>query len=112
MDPHGWHAWRCSRTWRTGLAAPPQLIARMNSKSTWFLLLPAAGLFAFIFFLERPLREAKQRPADKHLFPTLTFSNLTALQIRPAGRFDILVEKTNDAWRLAKPIEYPANKEF
>ena len=84
----------------------------MNSKATWLLLLFVGALFAIIVFVERPLRLARQEQSDRHLLPELSLANVVGLEIRPTGRFDIHVEKTNDTWRLTKPIDYLANREF
>lgn len=84
----------------------------MNSKATWILLLAAGVLFAFIFFVERPFREARQMQANTVLLPGLNSTNVVALHIRPAGRHEIHVEKINGEWRLVKPIDYLANREF
>jgi hypothetical protein len=75
----------------------------MNSKTTgiWFLL--ALALLALILVVERFLRPAAPEPS--RVLPELRASAVTSVQVFPAG---IRVDRTNDGWRLTKPITYPA----
>lgn len=78
----------------------------MNSKSTaiWFVI--AAALFAFIFFFERDLRAPA--PGVLAILPQLDPSEVTALQIVPAGALEIRAVQTNGVWNLVQPVDYPA----
>lgn len=83
----------------------------MNPRTTWFLLGLAALLFALIVFIERPYREARNKPPDTRVLPNLKISAVTSLQLYPAGKFEIRLEKTNGIWQLTRPFNYPANAE-
>lgn len=78
----------------------------MNTKNTWGLVAAAAALFAFIFFVERPgTRPAK--PADHKLLPGLQVALISRIEIKH-GTNQVIVERTNDTWRLVAPVSYPA----
>ena len=78
----------------------------MKSKTTfiWFVL--AATLFAGIWLSNKFLSPVA--PASNRLLAGLHASELTAIQISPAGALEIDVIHTNHAWQLQKPIAYPA----
>ncbi|HEY5346440.1 MAG TPA: DUF4340 domain-containing protein [Verrucomicrobiae bacterium] len=78
----------------------------MKSKTTiiWFML--AALLFAGIWLSNKFLQPAA--PSSTRLLAGLRASELTAVQISPAGALEIDVVRTNHAWQLQKPIAYPA----
>jgi hypothetical protein len=78
----------------------------MNSRSTWFWVALAGGLFAFIFFFERHLQKPAIGPMK--ILPRLTASAVTSIQILPKGKVEIRAERTNGAWRLTSPFSYPA----
>jgi hypothetical protein len=78
----------------------------MSSRHTWFWLVLALGLFCFIFFYQRFQRNIVPVPT-----PVLAGFNpdkVTRLQVRPMDQLEIRVERTNGAWTLTAPIEYPA----
>ena len=78
----------------------------MSSRHTWFWLTLALGLFCFIFFYQRHVRNIVPLPA-----PVLAGFNpakVTRLQVRPADQLEIRAERTNGTWTLTAPIEYPA----
>ena len=83
----------------------------MNTKSTGLLLAAAALLFAFIYFVERPLRLAALDSAQA----TGCCRNWTRPKLPPwrfrlgAARAVIRAEKTNQLWQLTKPDAYPAS---
>ncbi len=81
----------------------------MNSKSTRWLLILAAGLFAYIFFFERhtPDTERRQELAARWLAP-INLLTLNSIEVTPAGGAPIRVEATNLEWRLIEPLAYPA----
>jgi len=78
----------------------------MKAKTTaiWFVL--AAALFAFIWIYERNFQASP--PAGNNLFPGLQVSDVTSVQVIPAGAKEISARRTNDVWRLEKPVAYPA----
>ncbi len=78
----------------------------MNSKNTFFWFVLAASLFAFIFFFERHLHSSS--PGAVNIIPGLKPSEVTSVQISPAGAFEIRASRTNSAWLLTQPVVYPA----
>ena len=78
----------------------------MKSKTTfiWFVL--AATLFAGIWLSHKFLHPTT--PASTRLLAGLRVAELTAIQISPAGAYEIDAIRTNHAWQLQKPIAYPA----
>jgi len=79
----------------------------MNAKTTWWLVVLAAGLFAFIFFYEHklPVMDPKARAAPK-LLPAFSTRRITGLEIVRSNQV-IRVERTNETWALTRP-DYPA----
>ena len=78
----------------------------MSSRHTWFWLLLALGLFGFIFFYQRHVRNFVPVPA-----PVLAGFNpgkVTRLQVRPMDQLEIRAERSNSTWTLTAPIDYPA----
>jgi hypothetical protein len=78
----------------------------MNSKTTgiWFAI--AAALFALIYIFEHFLRfAAAESPC---ILPELHPAAVTSIQVIPSGALEIRADRTNGAWRLIKPIVYPA----
>ena len=76
----------------------------MSSRTIWFWLIAAAALFAFIKF--RPVREP-QSPLP--VLPSFQAAAVSSIQILPKGhQLEIRAERTNDLWRLTRPISYPA----
>jgi hypothetical protein len=78
----------------------------MTGKSTWFWLFVAAVLLGFIMVFQRPMHKPPAGPAK--VLPDLKPERVTAVQIMPKGQMPIRVERTNEGWRLAKPLVYPA----
>jgi hypothetical protein len=78
----------------------------MNSKNTgiWFVI--AAALFAFIYVFERH-SGAPESGAVK-ILPQLNLSDVTAVQIVPAGALEIRAERVDGRWNLVQPVNYPA----
>ncbi len=78
----------------------------MNTKNTWGLVAAAAALFAFIYFVERPAnRPAK--PVDHKLLPGLQVALISRIEVKH-GTNQVIVERTNDTWRVVSPVTYPA----
>ncbi len=78
----------------------------MNPKNTAFLVLLAAGLFAFIFFFERHLHKAE--PGVIHVLPSFDAAAVTSLHVRLPKSGTISAERTNQGWQLTEPLVYPA----
>lgn len=78
----------------------------MNSKNTgiWFLI--AAALFAFIYVFER--HSGAPAAGAVKILPQLSLSDVTAIQIVPAGALEIRAERADGTWKLVQPVSYPA----
>ena len=82
----------------------------MNTKATALLLAAAACLFAFVYFVERPLRLAARVPPNQRVLPDLDPSKITSVQVQVAGGVrTIRADKTNQVWQLTQPDPYPAS---
>lgn len=82
----------------------------MNTKATALLLAAAAALFAFIYYVERPLRLAALVPPNQRVLPNLDPAKITSVQIQVAGGVrTIRADKTNQLWQLTQPQAYPAS---
>lgn len=79
----------------------------MNSRSTVTLAALAAGIFALIYFFERPFRAQRSALPERRIFPRLNPAEIFVLQIRPSNQL-IRVERTNAVWQLTDPLSYPA----
>ena len=78
----------------------------MNSKTTGIWFTVAAALFALIFIFEHFLRSAAAESSC--ILPELRPTAITSVQVIPSGALEIRADRTNGAWRLIKPIAYPA----
>ena len=78
----------------------------MNTRHTWYLILVAGALCAFIFFF--PRRASKSAGGPARVLPGFNTAAITAIQVMPKGQQPIRVERTNDGWQLCKPVAYPA----
>jgi hypothetical protein len=78
----------------------------MNSKSTWIWLGMASALAVVIFGLERfgqpPVKTVSTLLTD--FKPAL----VTSVQLRAVDGLEIRVERTNAAWQITSPVNYPA----
>ncbi len=86
----------------------------MNSKSTWVLLVLAAMLLAFIFFVEQPLRRQREIQTNRLLLPGLNPSLITNIEIKPWGQHWIQAARQSNAglsWSLVRPVAYPAQNQ-
>lgn len=82
----------------------------MSWKPTWILILAAAVLFAFIWFVDRPIRQERLRQASRIILPGFDPASVKTIEIKPRGAADIQVvraEGTNMEWRMTEPIAYP-----
>ncbi len=78
----------------------------MNSKSTWIWITIAAVLFAAVLGVEKYWRKAP--PGLVALLPDFNAAEVTSVQFAPPGQLEIRAERTNQTWRLVKPVSYPA----
>ena len=78
----------------------------MKNKSTaiWFAL--AVLLFAFIWLWQKHWHSGA--PTVVRLLPGLRASDVTAIEVIPAGAMAIDANTTNGVWQLEKPYAYPA----
>jgi hypothetical protein len=83
----------------------------MNWKSTWILLTAAAVLFAFIWLVERPIRQERQRQASRLILPEFDPGSVTSVTVQVRGADEIhagRLDGSNDLWQMTRPISYPA----
>src|SRR5271157_608017 len=83
----------------------------MNWKPTWILLAAAAVLFAFIWLVERPIRQERLRQASRIILPGFDPASVNSVEIKPRGANEIhagRMDRTNDLWQMTQPISYPA----
>src|SRR6185503_3403466 len=80
----------------------------MNWKNTWTLVALAAGLFAFIFFIERRIPPPGALEPVRPLFAQFRPTAATSFQLRRGVEVNFALEQTNDGWRFTKPFAYPA----
>lgn len=76
---------------------------------TWALVVAAGVLFAFIYFVERPIRREQTREISRKVFDNFQPAKINDILIRSAGGLDIRATQTNQAWQLTQPIFYPAS---
>ena len=82
----------------------------MNPRTTWILVTLAAGLFALIWFVERPLRIRESAGVSRQIFRGLDPAKVNELQIRSPGQGEIRLEKTNNVWLITRPIQFRADQ--
>jgi hypothetical protein len=83
----------------------------MNWKPTWILLAAAAVLFAFIWLVERPIRQERLRQASRIILPGFDPASVNSVEIMPRGANEIRagqMDRTNDLWQMTQPLSYPA----
>jgi len=82
----------------------------VNTKATGLLLAAAALLFAFIYFVERPMRSAARMAPNRRVFPELDPAKIDAVEVQVGGGARLIrAGKTNQVWQLTKPGPYPAS---
>jgi hypothetical protein len=82
----------------------------VNTKSTGLLLAAAVLLFAFVYFVERPVRIAARMPPSHRVFPELDPAKIAAVEVQAGGGAPVIrAEKTGRRWQLTKPESYPAS---
>src|SRR4051812_5349112 len=80
----------------------------MNTRPTSILVATALVLFAFIWFVERPIRQEQQRLASRKVLQDFDPAKVTALSVTPAGQSATRAVRKPNGWQLEKPIPYPA----
>jgi hypothetical protein len=83
----------------------------MNWKSTGILLTAAAVLFAFIWLVDRPIRQEHLRQASRSILPGFDPGSVNSVEITPHGANEIIAGRmggTHAPWQLTQPISYPA----
>ena len=79
----------------------------MTPRHTWFWLLLAGGLLAFILFHEKPARQARSESA--RILPNFKAAAVSTIEVLPKGQTPgICATRANGAWRLTQPFDYPA----
>lgn len=80
----------------------------MSSKTTWSLVAGAAVLFALIFFLEHPWREARNKPVSRKILPGLDAASVNRVKVQ-SEKLVLQAECQDQHWKLVNPIAYPAD---
>jgi hypothetical protein len=96
--------------WRAGLGAPPQLTiprlswqrVTMNFKSTWYLLIIALSMAAFIVAWDKFVAAPARKPLQ--VVPGFDPKAITRVQVRVTGVPEMLAERTNGGWHMSKPL--------
>jgi len=78
----------------------------MNSRDAWFWVFTAAILLLALVAYDRLFHRPPPGPA--YLMPTLKAEAVDTVRVLPAGAEEIQVQRTNGAWRLTRPLSYPA----
>src|SRR5215471_3583512 len=81
----------------------------MQKKLTWYLLLLAAVLFAFILLFDRRLPSTAEQTEARRLFGEVDSSRVSALEITLNNGGVLRAEQTNGRWFLRRPV-YPADQ--
>jgi len=83
----------------------------MRWKTTWVLLLSAAVLFGFIYFVDRRFSSTNEPPPPPSALLSIKPEEITAIQVRRTNQFLLRAERTNQGWTITAPITYPAQSE-
>jgi hypothetical protein len=81
----------------------------MNPKNTLMLVVVAAALFGFIFFIEPLFR--KPQPLPTKVIEGLRPESVTGLQVLLPGQ-KIAVVRSNGGWQMLSPRSYPAQSQL
>ena len=80
----------------------------MRPRFTWFWLILAVGLFAFIVFIELPARRTAGQP--ERVLANFKTNEVTSIEILPKGlELGIRADRIRGGWQLTKPIKDPAD---
>lgn len=80
----------------------------MNKVRTWFLVVAALGLLAFILAFERFQPGAAERHLPPQLCAGLTATSVDSVRLELPGGLSVEAARTNREWRLLSPV-YAAN---
>lgn len=83
----------------------------MSWRPTIILLAAASVLFAFIWLVERPIREEKLRQADHTILQGFNPKSVNTIEVTLRSGLDLLAERVEarpDSWKLIRPVAYPA----
>src|ERR1044072_3694662 len=84
----------------------------MRWKTTWVLLLSAAGLFGFISLVAQHFSPSNERPPPPSTLISIKPEEITAIQVRRTNQFLLRADRTNQSWMITAPITYPAQSEI
>ena len=84
----------------------------MRWNTTWVLLLSAALLFGFIYFVDRRLSATSEPAPPPSALVSIKPEDITAIQVRRTNQFLLRAERTNQSWTITSPITYPAQNEI
>jgi len=84
----------------------------MRWKTTWVLLLSAAVLFGFIYFVDQRLSSSNEPPPPPSTLVSIKPEEITAIQVRRTNQFLLRADRTNQSWMITAPINYPAQSEI
>ncbi|MBC8003725.1 MAG: DUF4340 domain-containing protein [Opitutaceae bacterium] len=80
----------------------------MNIRTTWTLVTLAAGVFALIWFVERPLRIRASAPVSRQIFSGLDPARVNEIKVL-ANQVEVRLDKTNNVWQITSPIRFRAD---
>jgi hypothetical protein len=80
----------------------------MSWRTTSLLVLLAAALFAFIYFVERHSKPTGLRGQPPGRLLQFTPAEVTSLHLRRTNQFVLEVGRANGSWNLTAPLFYPA----
>jgi hypothetical protein len=76
----------------------------MQKNLTWFLVVSAVTLFAFIYFVERKVPGTAERGTAPRLFAAVDPQNVKSLEVTLPEGGTIRAEQTNGHWFLTSPL--------
>ena len=74
----------------------------MNFKSTWYLLIVALSMAAFIVAWDKFVAAPARQPLQ--VVPGLAPKAVTRVQVRVTGAPEMLADRTNGGWHMSKPL--------
>lgn len=80
-------------------------------KATVVLVTLAAVLFGYVVLVEKPIRQARLREDSRKVFPRFDPSEVRSISVRASAGEEIQIQRTDNSWRIVKPIRYPADSE-
>jgi hypothetical protein len=78
----------------------------MNPRNSWILVVLAAGLFAYIYFVER--RQPPPPPVLTRIWTGTNVGDVTEVKIDLGNNQNIRLEQTNGVWQMTEPVIYAA----